>query len=106
VRAAKRRFEVIQRDLVGQVDDRESQGHLRALSAQQVVRTRAEIEDIKTNRGFFDDSPDHTHTANISKVGAMSSSNRRASTVLKELSRSSLTRRMNQRARGVGSGQV
>jgi hypothetical protein len=44
--AAKRRFEVIQSVLVCQVDDRESERHLRTLSAQKVVSTGTEIENM------------------------------------------------------------
>ena len=43
---AERRFKVIQGFLVGQVNDRESQRHLCMFGAQQIVRARAEIEQV------------------------------------------------------------
>ena len=46
VRAAERRKEIIQRDLVRDVDAGESQSHLRVFPAEQIVGTHAEVEQV------------------------------------------------------------
>jgi|SRR5437667_6085518 len=44
VRAAERRKEIVQRDLVREVDSRESQSHLRVFRAKQIVGAHAKVE--------------------------------------------------------------
>ena len=46
MRPAERRQEVVQRVLVGQVDDAESDAKLRPVRVQQIVDTDAQIEEM------------------------------------------------------------
>ena len=46
VRAAERREEVIERFLVGQVDDAEPDAQLRAGRVEQIIHAEAEIEEM------------------------------------------------------------